>query len=44
MNYQQIMHWCTEYGGAEADIKYAAIMWEEQSYSYCSGPGFSIHR
>ena len=34
----------SEFGGAEADIKYAAIMWEEQSYSYCTGPGFTIHR
>ena len=32
-----------EYGGAEADILYAAIVWEEQSYSGCTGPGFALH-
>ena len=33
----------SEYGGSECDIGYAAIGWEEQSYSNCTGPGFSLH-
>lgn len=32
-----------EYGGLGLDCKYAAIMWEEQSYSGCTGPGFAMH-
>lgn len=32
-----------KYGGAGCDAKYAAIVWEEQSYSLCTGPGFSLH-
>ena len=32
-----------EYGGVGCDIKYSAIGWEEQSYSNCTGPGFSLH-
>lgn len=31
------------YGGAGADILSAAVGWEEQAYSGCFGPGFSIH-
>eukprot|EP00048_Salpingoeca_helianthica_P015799 m.228670 g.228670 ORF g.228670 m.228670 type:complete len:417 (+) comp17556_c0_seq1:125-1375(+) len=33
----------TEYGGAGADILSAAVIWEEQAYTGCLGPGFSIH-
>lgn len=32
-----------KYGGLGADILTAAIVWEEQSYSGCSGPGFAMH-
>ena len=32
-----------EYGGLGLDCKYPAIMWEEQSYSGCTGPGFAMH-
>merc|ERR1712159_67810 len=32
-----------EFGGTGADRLYAAIVWEEQSYSNCSGPGFALH-
>jgi long-chain-acyl-CoA dehydrogenase len=32
-----------EYGGLGADILYSAIIWEEQSYSGCTGPGFALH-
>eukprot|EP01101_Sappina_pedata_P006931 TRINITY_DN3560_c0_g1_i1.p1 TRINITY_DN3560_c0_g1~~TRINITY_DN3560_c0_g1_i1.p1 ORF type:complete len:412 (-),score=213.52 TRINITY_DN3560_c0_g1_i1:18-1253(-) len=32
-----------QYGGPGADILYSAIVWEEQSYSGCSGPGFALH-
>jgi len=32
-----------EYGGLGLDCRYAAIMWEEQSYSGCTGPGFAMH-
>eukprot|EP00127_Corallochytrium_limacisporum_P000229 Clim_evm46s7 gene=Clim_evmTU46s7 len=32
-----------EYGGAGTDILYSAIVWEEQAYSLCTGPGFSLH-
>ena len=31
------------YGGLGLDCKYPAIVWEEQSYSGCSGPGFAMH-
>ena len=31
-----------EYGGLGLDCKYPAIMWEEQSYSGCTGPGFAM--
>lgn len=31
------------YGGAGCDARYAAIVWEEQAYSLCTGPGFSLH-
>ncbi|KNC48205.1 acyl-Coenzyme A dehydrogenase [Thecamonas trahens ATCC 50062] len=30
-------------GGVGADIRYSAVVWEEQSYSNCSGPGFALH-
>lgn len=32
-----------EYGGAGADVLSSAIVWEEQSYCNCTGPGFSLH-
>lgn len=32
-----------EYGGLGLDAKYPAIVWEEQSYSGCTGPGFAMH-
>jgi len=32
-----------KYGGVEADIMYSAIVWEEQSYTGCTGPGFALH-
>lgn len=32
-----------EYGGLGLDCKNAAIMWEEQSYCGCTGPGFAMH-
>ncbi|GMI34220.1 hypothetical protein TrCOL_g13829 [Triparma columacea] len=32
-----------EYGGLGLDCKYPAIVWEEQSYSGCTGPGFAMH-
>lgn len=32
-----------EYGGAGADILSAAIVWEELSYTLCTGPGFPLH-
>ncbi|XP_035657545.1 long-chain specific acyl-CoA dehydrogenase, mitochondrial-like [Branchiostoma floridae] len=32
-----------EQGGIGADVLAAAVGWEEQSYSNCSGPGFALH-
>lgn len=32
-----------KYGGSGVDIKYSAIVWEEQSYTGCTGPGFALH-
>uniref|UniRef100_A0A8C6WSD5 Acyl-CoA dehydrogenase long chain n=1 Tax=Neogobius melanostomus TaxID=47308 RepID=A0A8C6WSD5_9GOBI len=32
-----------EQGGIGGDVYYADIMWEEQMYSNCTGPGFSLH-
>ncbi|XP_031708097.1 long-chain specific acyl-CoA dehydrogenase, mitochondrial [Anarrhichthys ocellatus] len=32
-----------EHGGVGADLFSVAVTWEEQSYSNCSGPGFSLH-
>ncbi len=32
-----------QYGGANLDALYAAVHWEEQSYSGSSGPGFMLH-
>eukprot|EP01134_Creolimax_fragrantissima_P001521 CFRG1521T1 len=32
-----------DYGGSGCDAKYAAIVWEEQAYSLCTGPGFALH-
>jgi alkylation response protein AidB-like acyl-CoA dehydrogenase len=32
-----------EYGGMGLDCKYSAVVWEEQSYSGCTGPGFALH-
>jgi long-chain-acyl-CoA dehydrogenase len=33
-------HVCASQG---CDAKYPAIVWEEQSYSGCTGPGFAMH-
>ena len=32
-----------EYGGLGLDVLYAAVMWEEQSYANCTGPGWFLH-
>ncbi|XP_076849824.1 long-chain specific acyl-CoA dehydrogenase, mitochondrial isoform X1 [Brachyhypopomus gauderio] len=32
-----------EHGGVGGDLLSAAIVWEEQMYSNCSGPGFCLH-
>ncbi len=32
-----------QFGGLELDILSSAIVWEEQSYTGCTGPGFSLH-
>jgi len=32
-----------QYGGLGLDCRYPAIVWEEQSYSGCTGPGFAMH-
>jgi len=32
-----------QYGGLGLDCKFPAIVWEEQSYSGCTGPGFAMH-
>lgn len=32
-----------EHGGIGGDVLSAAIVWEEQMYCNCSGPGFSLH-
>ncbi|XP_060075079.1 long-chain specific acyl-CoA dehydrogenase, mitochondrial-like [Ylistrum balloti] len=32
-----------KFGGIGGDVLSAAITWEEQSYSNCSGPGFALH-
>jgi hypothetical protein len=32
-----------QYGGAGADILSSAVVWEEQSYTGCTGPGFALH-
>uniref|UniRef100_UPI003AAFDEBA long-chain specific acyl-CoA dehydrogenase, mitochondrial n=1 Tax=Centroberyx gerrardi TaxID=166262 RepID=UPI003AAFDEBA len=32
-----------EHGGIGGDLLSAAVVWEEQMYSNCSGPGFSLH-
>jgi len=32
-----------EHGGMGLDILYSSIGWQEQAYSYCTGPGFSLH-
>lgn len=31
------------HGGIGGDLYSAAIVWEEQAYSNCTGPGFSLH-
>lgn len=33
----------SEYGGADATALEAAIVWEEQCYTGCTGPGFALH-
>jgi long-chain-acyl-CoA dehydrogenase len=32
-----------EYGGMGLDILYSSINWQEQSYSFCTGPGWALH-
>ncbi|KAL6115318.1 acadl [Pungitius sinensis] len=32
-----------ERGGVGADVFSAAVVWEEQMYSNCTGPGFTLH-
>ncbi|CAL1597936.1 unnamed protein product [Knipowitschia caucasica] len=32
-----------EHGGVGGDVFYADIMWEEQMYCNCTGPGFGLH-
>ncbi|XP_037336128.2 long-chain specific acyl-CoA dehydrogenase, mitochondrial [Pungitius pungitius] len=32
-----------ECGGVGADVFSAAVVWEEQMYSNCTGPGFTLH-
>ena len=32
-----------KYGGPETDILHSNIVWEEQGYSLCTGPGFALH-
>ncbi|XP_070850022.1 long-chain specific acyl-CoA dehydrogenase, mitochondrial [Chaetodon trifascialis] len=32
-----------EHGGIGGDLFSAAVVWEEQMYSNCSGPGFGLH-
>ncbi|XP_058156180.1 long-chain specific acyl-CoA dehydrogenase, mitochondrial [Dasypus novemcinctus] len=32
-----------QHGGIGGDLYSAAIVWEEQVYSNCSGPGFNVH-
>jgi len=32
-----------QYGGAGADILTSAVVWEEQAYTGCTGPGFALH-
>ena len=32
-----------EFGGMGLDVRYAAVHWEEQSYSNATGPGFAMH-
>jgi hypothetical protein len=32
-----------KYGGVGADVLWSAIVWEEQGYSLCTGPGFALH-
>lgn len=31
------------YGGLGTDCRFPAVVWEEQSYSGCTGPGFAMH-
>uniref|UniRef100_A0A9L0SIT4 Long-chain specific acyl-CoA dehydrogenase, mitochondrial n=1 Tax=Equus caballus TaxID=9796 RepID=A0A9L0SIT4_HORSE len=31
------------HGGVGGDVYAAAVVWEEQAYSNCTGPGFSLH-
>ncbi|ELK15687.1 Long-chain specific acyl-CoA dehydrogenase, mitochondrial [Pteropus alecto] len=31
------------HGGIGGDLYSAAVVWEEQGYSNCTGPGFSLH-
>lgn len=36
-------HLPEQYGGCAVDFRYSAIVIEEQSYAFASGPGFSLH-
>lgn len=29
--------------GLDLDVLYASVLWEEQAYSFCTGPGFALH-
>ncbi|GMI13618.1 hypothetical protein TrLO_g8553 [Triparma laevis f. longispina] len=31
------------FGGLDLDVLYASVLWEEQAYSFCTGPGFALH-
>jgi len=32
-----------KYGGPGTDVLYSSVVWEEQGYSLCTGPGFALH-
>ncbi|GMH62264.1 hypothetical protein TrRE_jg1120 [Triparma retinervis] len=32
-----------QFGGMDADILYSSVLWQEQAYSFCTGPGFALH-
>ncbi|XP_029789782.1 long-chain specific acyl-CoA dehydrogenase, mitochondrial isoform X3 [Suricata suricatta] len=37
------VHTAQHHGGVGGDLYSAAVVWEEQAYSNCTGPGFSLH-